>query len=167
MEWAISGLKGLKTPIYDGKGRKTEEHLFQTLNAYPVSSTYWEYDFNGPRYLTTLANVYRSRHYYDLNVNEWKQYFISRVGYTYDESALTNRSSVAQHDPAFDTGLTARGNLTTIRELLGTESRTIKTRMEYDILGNVVKTIDAAGYVLSSAKHKQDRDLASILANSV
>lgn len=67
------------------------------------------------------------------------------VSYTemyYDETSLLNYGAVAGWvDPA----TSARGNVTTTKRWLNTTGTYLETRMEYDIAGNVIKTIDPKG----------------------
>jgi RHS repeat-associated protein len=65
-----------------------------------------------------------------------------------NHAALTNRSNISGFDTAFNTSYTTRGNATaTTRYLLvsGSITGSISTYTQYDIAGNVVKTIDAGG----------------------
>jgi hypothetical protein len=57
----------------------------------------------------------------------------------YDEGSLTTRSSVPNHNG--NTSTTARGNLTRVR-IYKDATNYVETKMEYDSVGNVIKTID-------------------------
>src|SRR5204862_3076210 len=77
----------------------------------------------------------------------------AKTTYEYDNytEGLTPRgaSIVTGHRTSnYDTTFTKRGNVTQVSNCLmnGTSCTPISTRMQYDILGNVVKTTDARGY---------------------
>jgi RHS repeat-associated protein len=80
----------------------------------------------------------------------------SRTNYEYDNyttdsnhAGLTNRSNVSGFDSSFGTSYTTRGNATaTTRSFLvsGTVTGSVSTYSQYDIVGNIVKTIDGRGY---------------------
>lgn len=72
---------------------------------------------------------------------------VSRTEFKYDEITLEPRGNVFGWT---DPNNSYRGNLTKTRYLVkyGSELEAwLETRAEYDVLGNVVKTIDAKGYV--------------------
>jgi len=78
---------------------------------------------------------------------------VSRQIFEYDNyssdsthASLVSRSSVTGHDSTnFGTGFSRRGNMTGSTRYANAESQTggVSTYVQYDILGNVVKTIDA------------------------
>jgi RHS repeat-associated protein len=80
----------------------------------------------------------------------------ARVVYEYDNytpdsthAALTNRSNISGFDSTFNTSYTTRGNVTkTTKYLLvsGSPTGSIATYAQFDIAGNVVKSIDGRGY---------------------
>src|SRR5205085_8221405 len=80
----------------------------------------------------------------------------ARTSFEYDNYAsdtnhagLLNRSSISGFDSGFGTSYPTRGNVTaTTRYLLagGSVAGSIPTYSQYDIAGNVVKTIDGRGY---------------------
>lgn len=66
-----------------------------------------------------------------------------------NHAALVNRVSISGLDAAFTASCTKRGNATaTTRYLLvnGSETGSISTFAQYDIAGNVIKTIDGRGF---------------------
>jgi RHS repeat-associated protein len=80
----------------------------------------------------------------------------ARTNYEYDNyttdsnhAALTNRANVSGFDSSFSTSYTTRGNATaTTRSFLisGTVTGSVSMYSQYDIVGNIVKTIDGRGY---------------------
>lgn len=68
----------------------------------------------------------------------------------YSINALIARDNVAAHDSAnYGTGNTTRGNPTKITSYAGAQNQTgaVSTQTQFDILGNLVKTIDANGNI--------------------
>jgi RHS repeat-associated protein len=68
----------------------------------------------------------------------------------YTENSLVSRSNVTGHDTAnFGIDKTVRGNITKVTTYENAQAQTgaVSVKTQYDILGNVVKTIDANGYV--------------------
>jgi YD repeat-containing protein len=80
----------------------------------------------------------------------------SRTTYEYDNYAtvsnhaeLTNRSDMSGFDSAFGTGYTTRGNVTASTGYLlvsGSVTGSISSYSQYDVAGNIVKSIDGRGY---------------------
>jgi RHS repeat-associated protein len=77
---------------------------------------------------------------------------VSYTEYEYDNYAsdarhapLTARSSASGHDAAFGASYTKRGNVTQITSFENAANQTgaVKVSSQYDILGNVIKTVDA------------------------
>jgi hypothetical protein len=64
-----------------------------------------------------------------------------------NHAALTNRSSISGLDSAFNTSYTTRGNVTGTTKYLLSTSGSISSYLQYDIAGNVIKTIDPRGSV--------------------
>ena len=63
-----------------------------------------------------------------------------------NHAALVSRSNVTGHDTAnFGTSYTKRGNVTAVTSYENAQTQTgaVKTYSQYDVLGNIVKTIDA------------------------
>src|SRR5262249_45057058 len=64
-------------------------------------------------------------------------------------SPLTDRANISGHDSGFTTGYVSRGNLTSTTQYLvtnGTETGSVTTYSQFDIAGNLTKTIDGRGY---------------------
>lgn len=71
--------------------------------------------------------------------------------YTQDgnHAALINRSGISSFDSAFNTSYLTRGNVTASTNYLltnGAVTGSVSNYLQYDIAGNVVKTIDGRGY---------------------
>lgn len=66
-----------------------------------------------------------------------------------NHAPLINRASISGLDSAFNTGYTARGNVTGTTSYMlsgGTVTASISSYAQFDIAGNVIKTIDPRGY---------------------
>ena len=66
-----------------------------------------------------------------------------------NHAMLTNRSNISGLDSGFTTSYTTRGNVTKATRYLlvsGTVTGSVSTYAQFDIAGNVVKSIDARGY---------------------
>lgn len=77
----------------------------------------------------------------------------ARTTYEYDNytgdanhAALTGRPGISGLDPAFSASYLTRGNVTAISRWLNTTGSDVATYQQYDIAGNVVKSIDARGF---------------------
>lgn len=79
---------------------------------------------------------------------------VSRTKYEYDNydsdanhAPLVNRSNITGHDSNYGTGYKYRGNVTAVTTYANAQSETgaITVHSQYDIAGNIVKTIDAKG----------------------
>src|SRR6185503_15395492 len=76
----------------------------------------------------------------------------SRTSFEYDNYAndgshapLVNRSGISGFDASFTTSYTTRGNLTRATNWILSTSTQLFTHSQFDIAGNVVKSIDARG----------------------
>ena len=58
-------------------------------------------------------------------------------------AALVNRTNISGFDAAFTTSYTTRGNVTKVSQWRNTDGAYLAAHSQYDIAGNVVKTIDA------------------------
>jgi YD repeat-containing protein len=105
--------------------------LRRTETTYNTSANYTDPTVNLVR-LPTEVNVYSPSG------------AATKTTFVYDNRPLTDRSSAPQHDSAFGTSYTIRGNVTEVARGLGASPPTIKTT--YDILGNVVEQRDARDY---------------------
>lgn len=138
-----SAFYNLQTDVYDyGYGSGTPgSFIRRTHSDFEQSSTY----------------VGNSVHLLRLPTQKWISSdssgndIVSRVRYEYDNytadsthAALVNRSNVTSHNSSFSTSYTTRGNLTktTSYSNADAESGAISTYRQYDIVGNVVKSID-------------------------
>ncbi len=79
---------------------------------------------------------------------------VSRIQYEYDNytsdtyhAPLVNRSNITGHDSNFGTGYTTRGNVTKVTSYSDAQNQTgaVSVHTQYDIVGNVVKAVDARG----------------------
>jgi RHS repeat-associated protein len=70
------------------------------------------------------------------------EYVAGSTRQSYDQFALTDRGSVVGQASGYEPTYKTRGNPTTIARFLASENRTVSTKLYYDTLGNVVKTID-------------------------
>ncbi len=126
---------------YDYFGRLTREKVLDgdRINYYyPLRARHLEYDtFDWTRYISKLRRVEETA---------WNgtsdEYVVQATVYNYDQYALTDRTSPAQHDPTFTTSYTNRGNVTQVQAYLVSENRWITTQTHYDILGNPVQVTD-------------------------
>ena len=85
-----------------------------------------------------------------------QEYIYSRTDYEYDNYAnsgnnalLTDRLNVIGHDANYNRDYSTRGNVTKVTSYGDAINQTeaVSSYANYDILGNVVKTIDGKGYV--------------------
>jgi RHS repeat-associated protein len=72
--------------------------------------------------------------------------------YTTDQNhaSLVNRSNITGHDSNYGTNYSPRGNLTKVTSYINAQNEAagaISIYTQYDIAGNVVKTIDGEGYI--------------------
>jgi YD repeat-containing protein len=82
-----------------------------------------------------------------VSTDGWGNNRVSRTDYGYDEFALLPRSNITGYDPSYATGVTARGNVTSVTryaDAMG-PSGAVTTTSHYDIAGNVVSATDAKG----------------------
>jgi len=63
-----------------------------------------------------------------------------------NHASLLSRSSITGLDSSFTSSLTTRGNSTASTRYLLNSSGSISTYAQYDVAGNIVKTIDGRGY---------------------
>ena len=81
----------------------------------------------------------------------------ARVAFEYDKyttdtnhAGLVSRANISGFDSTFNTGYASRGNVTAVTSSLlsssGSVTGTISVYSQYDMAGNVVKTIDGLGY---------------------
>jgi YD repeat-containing protein len=73
---------------------------------------------------------------------------VARTSYGYDAAGLTSREGASGHDDAYGPGFTRRGNLTSVHRVVqaGQAAESV-TQHRYDVLGNVVRSIDPRGFV--------------------
>lgn len=155
---ASSYLNSKKKFLYDNYGNVTDEFnydyssgslgalLRRTHTNYLTTSTYT--DDIGPRLISLPTEVWVSS-------DESGQSILSRTTFEYDNyqnqtshAPLVSRTSVSGHDPTnFGSSTTVRGNITrtTIYTNAAGQSGANSTYRQYDLLGNVVKTVDANG----------------------
>jgi YD repeat-containing protein len=77
---------------------------------------------------------------------------IAQTTYEYDNYTQGLAASGAtQHDPAFGTNYTTRGNVTAVNRWRSTDGATLTTRMQYDDAGNVLSTTDPLGHNTSTS----------------
>ena len=77
----------------------------------------------------------------------------SATQFEYDASPLASRAGISEHDPAYGSGLTTRGNVTRIARWLNTSTNAaclfplsggcVNEYREYDVAGNVTRIVDA------------------------
>ena len=116
-----------------------------------------EYGFDAGLLLRTVTGYWREAYpaYATLNLTDLPSSVsvrdpagaeVSRVEYFYDEYALTGYGgNITNHDPAYGTSFTSRGNASRVRRYYQEGGRYVGTTMSYDIVGNMVSTTDARG----------------------
>ncbi|MBL8294291.1 MAG: RHS repeat-associated core domain-containing protein [Bryobacterales bacterium] len=101
-------------------------------------------------FLTTASYVADTRHLVSLpeteEVFDETDTLAGKTVYEYDSypEQPTARSGILQHDPAYGGTFSIRGNVTATRRYYGA-SDYVRTRQEYDIAGNVVKSYNGRG----------------------
>jgi YD repeat-containing protein len=66
-----------------------------------------------------------------------------------NHAALVNRTNVSGFDTAFNTSYVTRGNVTKVSQWRSTDNAYLNVHSQYDIAGNIVKTIDANGNAIN------------------
>lgn len=128
---------------------------------YPLRHTRTSYmsnnSVNGSNYATDtnihLRNLPKQTQVYSVNPSTGAETLAAQTDYEYDRydasaghAALQNRTSISGLDSGFTTGYQTRGNVTAVSRWLNTTGGSITTYQQYDIAGNVVKSIDGRGY---------------------
>ena len=112
---------------------------------------------NGVNYATNTDIHIRSlpskQFVYSVNPSNGQETEATRAEFEYDKydtsqghALIADCPNISGHDSAFSVGYHQRGNLTSTRRWLNTQSNWISIFQQYDMAGNVVKTIDARGY---------------------
>src|SRR6266540_2055831 len=123
--------------------------------AYPTRHTHTDYLTSG--YDTNanihLRNLPSQQLVYAVNPSTGAETLASHVTYEYDlydgspnHAPLVDRPGISGLDSGFTTGYITRGNVTKVSRWLDTPSSWIDTYAQYDVAGNVVKTINGRGY---------------------
>ena len=135
--------------VYNSMGQQTQEHVYQRWSGERYSSQYWVYaSFDWTHYRSLVNRHDQTRWFWD---SGWKEAVVARTDYLYDQYSLTNRGTVTQHDPTFNSSYTSRGNVTEVRTLLAAENRFLTTKSYYDTLGNVVQVTDPLNHSTTSS----------------
>src|SRR5262249_45346229 len=71
---------------------------------------------------------------------------VARTSYEYDSAGLSSRDGVSGHDDDYGTGFIRRGNATSVRRFVGAGQPDTVAYSHYDVLGNVVASIDPRGF---------------------
>jgi len=138
LEPAGANLQTKTTQTLDSHGNVTQTAIYDYGNLTTAARTYnyvYGYAFAGfgfTSYRLTSATVTNGTQSVTLVTNH------------YDTTALTNVTSVREHDANYGTGATVRGNLTTTAPAGGPT-----TTITRDITGNVVSTNDGVGHLVS------------------
>lgn len=73
----------------------------------------------------------------------------SRVGFTYDQSAIQGNDAPVQHETAYNSSFTiGRANLTHVKRYDVVTEQPLTSTMQYNTAGSVVETADAASHVV-------------------
>jgi RHS repeat-associated protein len=105
-----------------------------------------EYD-----YLDDVNQSYRGRNFLGLKketrVKDSTGVVVARTVVAYDGDGLENCPDIINHDPAYGTGFTTRGNPTSVTSYAGAAAMTgaVTTATHYDMAGNAVSATDANG----------------------
>jgi RHS repeat-associated protein len=120
-----------------------------------TDTSYWHNQSAGSAYLTGhIWNRVFQKDVYDGPTST----LVASTQYNYDSTTISSTSSVIQHDTAFNTGYTLRGNVTQIKRLLTSTGTWLTTTNSYNDVGNLVQTTDPGGhtYTLSYADNFTD-----------
>ena len=92
--------------VYNSMGQQTQEHVYQRWSGERYSSQYWVYaSFDWTHYRSLVNRHDQTRWFWD---SGWKEAVVARTDYLYDQYSLTNRGTVTQHDPTFDSSYASR-----------------------------------------------------------
>ena len=112
---------------------------------YVTDSTYTSY--TGSHLLRLPLHSWVSSDTDGINKTSFTQYEYDNYISDLNHAPLVSRSNVSGFDAAYDYGFTKRGNLTSATSFANAHNQSvpITTYTQYDIVGHVVKTIDAKG----------------------
>ena len=143
---------------YDQYGNVTDEYkfdygvgtfgsfLYRKHSTYITNASYTSY--SGPNLRNLLAETWVSSDGGDVNKKSLMQFEYDNYIPDSNHAALIPRSSVIGHDVTnYGTGFPYRGNVTKVTSYADAQNQTgaVNVYSQYDILGNVVKTIDSNG----------------------
>lgn len=146
---------------YDGNGNLTDTYDYDFGNGMPgsfIRRTHTDYLTTNPvnninytsdnvHILTLPSQTWVSSDLYGNNKAALTMYeydnYVSDPAHTHEP--LLDRANITSHDPNFGTSYQSRGNLTKVMKHADAQNQTgaVSTYSQFDIAGNVIKSIDA------------------------
>jgi RHS repeat-associated protein len=101
--------------------------------------------------LDNASNAYLAAHIWDRvklkSVYDGSGNLVAQTQYGYDEGSITAYNGATNHDDTdYPSGITLRGNVTTVGRWLNTTSTFLTTTNVYNQVGNLVQTTDPGGH---------------------
>lgn len=154
-----TGLVSKKTFSYDQYNNVTDTYEFdygvgqpgsflrRSHSDYVTDSNYTSY--SGSYLLRLTSQSWVSSDLDGTNKTAFTQYEYDNYNSDVNHASLVSRSNVSGFDTSYHAGITRRGNFTGVTVFSNAQNQTggITTYSQYDVLGNLVKGIDAKGFV--------------------
>jgi RHS repeat-associated protein len=137
-------------PTYPLRHRHTD---FLTTNSVNGQVYNTPYPINPANPVIHLRNLPKEQKVYAVNTTNGTETQVASTIFEYDNytggdnlhASLVDRTGISGREPGFDTSKTTRGNTTKVGNWRNTDNVYLNAYSQYDIAGNVVKTIDANG----------------------
>jgi RHS repeat-associated protein len=128
---------------YDYGGGSPSGLLRHTHTDHVTAASYTALPIDGGAYLRNLP----SQQWVSNDISGANK--VSLTVYSYDEFSLAPCPNIVGHDPAYTTGYTTRGNVTSVTRYANAAAGTgaITSSSHYDIAGNVISTTDPLGNI--------------------
>jgi RHS repeat-associated protein len=155
--------RAIETNIYDEAGNRRRSvieytvayaqwglpyciHEFAADGTTEIKQTYYDYELSQPYLDRRIIGLVSAIHL--TNVSNYQ----SKITYTYDDPARLQAvpSAATQHDTAYNTSFTVRGNVTSVSHWdvtnISNQAKKLATYTNYYVTGTPVSTTDASGH---------------------